>query len=192
MSDTDEAYESNKDENGKFVIRPSSINSFVNCNFQWYNTFVLGTTTIPSARASIGTAIHKAAEVLWNDAIITGKKDVNLGKMSDAAIECYKEEHKKGLMYNEDEDETSAQVEVLRGTSCFVDDIVPFTDIPDAVETRLTVKLSHRLVSSVSGTLDYLKRSTGIIGDIKTSKRKPTIANHIIQQSTYKMLAELV
>lgn len=190
MSDEEVETGLSKDEDGKFVIRPSSIGSFVNCNWQWYNTFVKGMVTIPSARASIGTAIHKGAEVLWNDAIKTGKVDDNLNKLNDAAIECYKEEHKKGLSYDEDEDEATAQLEVLKGVACFVGDIVPFTDIPDAVETRLTVKLDHHLVSSVSGTLDYLKKSTGTIADVKTSKRKPTVANHIIQQSTYKLLAE--
>lgn len=189
MSEED-AYESNKDEDGKFVLRPSSISSFVNCNWQWYNVFVEGLITIPSARASIGTAIHKAAEVLWSDAIHTGKKDANMSKLVDAAVECYEEEHKKGLMYTGEEDEFSAQTEVINGTKAFVDDIVPFTDIPDAVETRLTLALDHCMVSSVSGTLDYLKKSTGIIADIKTSKRKPSPANHVLQQSTYKILAE--
>ena len=189
MSD-EEREESNKGDDGKFIIRPSSINSFVNCNYQWYKTFVEGIITIPSARASIGTAIHKAAEVLWSDAIHTKVKDANLSKLSDAAIECYKEEHKKGLMYNEDEDETTAQVEVLKGTATFISDIVPYTDIPTGVEERFTVNLDHKLVSAVSGTIDYIHKGQGIIADIKTSKRKPVASNYQIQQSTYKMLAE--
>lgn len=177
----------------KIIIRPSSVSSFVNCSWQWYNTFVLGQTTIPGARAAIGTGIHKGAEVLWGNAIKSGKVDKNLTMLNDAAIEAFDEEAKKAegkLSYDKDENANTARLEIVKGVKAFVEDIVPFTDIPDAVESRFTIKIEHDMVEAVSGTVDYLHKSTGTIADIKTSKRTPVAANYDIQQSIYKMLAE--
>lgn len=173
----------------KIVLRPSAIDTASNCPQQWYRTHILGQNSIPNARASIGTAIHRAAEVLWTEAIATGKKDVNLAKATDAALECFKEEAKQGLQFKDGENVNTANVEVIKGTEAFVTDIVPFTDIPQAVEKRFTIPLDgHPVVESVSGTVDYISHNQ--ISDIKTSSRKPTVSNYITQQSTYKLLAE--
>lgn len=175
----------------KVVIRPSSVSGFVNCSWQWYNTFILGKTTIPGARAAIGTGIHKAAEVMWSEAIKSGNIDKNLTKLNDAGIEAFEEEAKKNtLAYDKDENANTARVEIVKGVKAFVSDIVPFTDIPDAVETRFTVNIDHPLVSALSGTIDYLSRKKKTIGDLKTSKKTPSPANYDIQQSIYKFLAE--
>jgi PD-(D/E)XK nuclease superfamily len=182
--------ESHKEE-GKIVIRPSSIDSFTNCAYQWYNVFILDKKTIPNARAAMGTAIHKAAEVLWTDAIKTKKKDANTNMLVQAALEEYKELDKGGLQYDEDENLNTAQLEIAAGTGAFIEDIVPFVDIPTAVEKRYTIKIDHPLVSSISGTVDYIKEDgEGIIADVKTSKRKPVNSNYTTQQSTYRLLAE--
>lgn len=172
----------------KIVIRPSSINTFQQCPQQWKRVFLDGQTSIPSARAAIGTAIHKAAEVLWNDAMITRKKDANLSMLTDAAMESFKEEGQKGLQYTKDETEGTASVEIIKGTEAFVDDIVPFASIPTGVEKRYTVEIpNHPIVESISGTVDYI--AGDVIADLKTSKRKPTVANYETQQSIYKILA---
>lgn len=178
-------------KSSKIVIRPSSVSSFVNCSWQWYNTFVLGMTTIPGARAAIGTGVHKGAEVLWNGAIKTGKLDKNFTMLNDAAIEAFDEEAKKApLSYDPGENANTARMEIVKGVRAFVDDIVPYTAIPDAVESRYTVKIEHDIVEAVSGTIDYINIKEGTIGDIKTSKRTPVAANYDIQQSIYKFLAE--
>lgn len=176
----------------KVVIRPSSVSGFVNCSWQWYNTFILGKTTIPGARAAIGTGIHKAAEILWTEAIANnGKIDSNLTKLNDAGVEAFDEEAKKSpLAYDAGENANTARVEIVKGIKAFVGDIVPFTSVPDAVETRVTVEVDHPVVSAVSGTIDYLHKREETIGDIKTSKRTPSAANYDIQQSIYKFLAE--
>lgn len=177
----------------KLIIRPSSLDSFLGCPWQWYNVFVLGEKSIPNARAAIGTSIHKGVETLWEDAIATGKKDLNKTKLFDAAIQDYQDNEKEadqesGLQYKDGEDTSTAQMEVIKGVEAFVDDIAPFTDIPKAVEKRFTVNIQHDLVEAVSGTIDYLGHDT--IADVKTSARKITPASHKLQQSTYKYLAE--
>ena len=173
----------------KIRIRPSAIDGFYNCGWQWYSTFILGQRSMPGARAAIGTAIHAAAEAMWQDAILSKKKDVNLTKLHDVAISEFQEIIKEDeIRYDNGEDQNTAESEIVAGTTCFVHDIVPFTDIPLAVEQRYTIELDHTVVRDLSGTVDYI--SSNAIADVKTSKRKPVPANYVTQQSIYKMLAE--
>lgn len=169
-------------------IRPSAIDTFYNCAYQWGKVFLEGQTSIPSARAAIGTSIHKAVEQLWSDSMETGKKDANLGKMHDAAMEAWKEEAQKGIQFDDGENANTAAVEIINGTAAFVEDIVPFTQIPDAVEEFFKIDVVNPIVKEIGGTSDY--RKSTVIADVKTSKRKPTVSNYTVQQSTYKILAE--
>lgn len=169
-------------------IRPSAIDGFYNCAYQWGKVFLEGKTSIPSARAAIGTSIHAAAEQMWTDAMSKGKKDANLGAMHDAAMEAWKEEAQKGIQFDDGENVNTATVEIIKGTEAFVEDIVPFSAIPDAVEEFFKIDVVNPIVAEIGGTSDY--RQGTIIADIKTSRRKPTVSNYTVQQSTYKLLAE--
>jgi hypothetical protein len=173
--------------NEDITIRPSSVDNFYQCAYQWGKVFLEGVTTIPGARAAIGTAIHRSAEVYWNEAIETGTVDDNLSKLTDAAMESWKEEAKKGIRFDDGENENTAASEIIKGTQTFVDDIAPYAQIPDAVEQRFSVDIHHPLVKRVSGTVDYISKHT--IADLKTSKRKPSPPNYTTQQSIYKYLA---
>lgn len=179
-----------KINNTDIVIRPSSVDSFQQCQYQWAKVFLEGVTTIPSSRAAIGSGIHKGIEEMWKEAINSGKKDPNTSMMFDAAIESFKKEAaKEGMSYNDGETITTCSDEIIHGTQAFVNELVPFLDIPIAVEKRFTVDIEgHPIVDGVSGTVDYI--APGRIDDIKTSKRKPTVANYVTQQSIYKFLAQ--
>lgn len=174
--------------NTDIILRPSSIDTFLNCSYQWAKVFLEGVTTIPGNRAAIGTGIHKGAEVLWADAIKTGKKDLNQSAITDAAVEAYSEEVKKGVQYDDNENYNDSVNEVVAGSIAFITDIVPYTKIPKAVEQRVTIPLDTKLVKGLSGTIDYLGHDH--ISDLKTSKRKATTSNYTTQQSLYRMLAE--
>jgi hypothetical protein len=176
-----------KINNSDFRIRPSSVESFYGCSYQWGKAFLEGITSIPNSRAAIGTAIHAGVEAMWNDAIANKKKDPNLSMMTDAAMASWKEETHDGIQFGAGEDEGSCAVEIIKGTEAFVEDIVPFTSVPKAVETFYEIPLEHALVSSLGGTIDYL--GTDTIADVKTSKRKSGPEGHSVQQSLYKMLA---
>lgn len=172
----------------KIIIRPSAVDTFYNCGYQWYHVFILGIPTIPGARAAMGTAIHAAAQVMWTDAIISKEKDANRTKLKDAAVAEFQELDKEGIKYDKDENYNTAEAEILTGVDTFIDDIVPWVDIPKAVEQRYTIKLNHPVVESLSGTVDYI--SEDCIDDLKTSKRKPVPQSYETQQSIYKLLAE--
>lgn len=170
-------------------IRPSSVDTFQQCSYQWAKVFLEGITTIPSARAAVGTAIHKAIEVMWLEAMYSKKKEPNLSAMLDAGVESFKESTKEGMRYDNGEDINSCNKEIAAGTNAFVEELVPFLDIPDAVETYLEIPISgHPIVSSVGGTVDYL--TSDCLDDVKTSKKTPSPANYVTQQSIYRLLAE--
>jgi len=170
------------------VIRPSSIDSFYNCSYQWAKTFLEGIPSIPGNRAAIGTAIHKGAEVTWTESIKKGTKILNLSQAQDAAVEQFELLDKEGIQYEEDENKNASIKEVVAGTMAFIDDIAAFTPVPLGVEERFTVEIAnHPMIKAISGTVDY--RGKDVIADLKTSKRKATPSNYTTQQSVYKYLA---
>jgi len=175
----------------KLILRPSSLDSFVQCPQQWYRVFILGGISIPNSRAAIGTAIHKGVEEMWNDSIKAKTKIASRGSMADAAMEAFKEEEQKGLVYSGDESQGSCAKEIVIGMDTYVDDIVPWVVIPTGVEQRYNITITnHPIVGGISGCLDYVEEKLGIISDLKTSKRKHNVSNSSTQQSIYKYLVE--
>jgi len=169
-------------------LRPSSIDGFLNCPKQWAHVFLEGRTSVPGARAAIGTAIHKAAEVIWSEAIETQKVDDNIEKLTDAAIEEFHEvEARAELNYDEGEDTNTAQDTVKKGVKAFVEDIVPYTPIPLGVEKFFKVDIDHPFVKELGGTIDYI--TNDVVADVKTSRRKAVMNHYVTQQSIYKYLA---
>jgi len=168
-------------------LRPSAVDGFFGCAYQWGKHFLEGISSIPGSRAAIGTSIHAAAEQCWNESIRAGKKEVNLGAMNDAAMEAWKEEAHKGIQYGDNEDEGTCAVEIIKGTEAFAEDIVPFSKIPVATEKFFKVDIEHPLITELGGTVDYITDT--VIADLKTSKRKPTVSNYSTQQSIYTYLA---
>lgn len=170
-------------------IRPSAIDTFNQCSYQWGKVFLEGQTTIPNSRAAIGTGVHKAIETMWTESIKLGKKEAYVDGMVDAGIESFNEELQKGMQYNDGETVDTCHKEIHIGVEAWTENLLPFLDIPTAVEQRFTLPIAdHPLVKDLSGTVDYI--TNGRIDDVKTSKRKPVPANYKTQQSVYKILAE--
>lgn len=179
------------DTSDGIILRPSALDTSAQCPSQWYRVFILGGTSIPNSRAAIGTAIHKGVEVLWKDSIAFKSVVHSPSAMADAAMEAFAEEEQKGLVYDSGESQGSCAKEIIQGLDTYVEDIVPWVMMPTHVEQRYTIKITdHPIVGGISGTLDYIEENKGIIGDVKTSKRKPTPANSATQQSIYKLLVE--
>jgi hypothetical protein len=175
----------------KMIIRPSSVDNFYQCSHQWYRTFIRGESSKTNSRAAIGTAIHAGVEQMWTESIEAKDYRYNQSASVDKALEAFKEEEKKGMQYDSGETNGTCSKEIMQGIDTFVEDVVPWTSIPTAVEQRYTVAIDgHEMVGGISGTVDYIHTGLGIISDVKTSKRKPTPANYTTQQSIYKYLAE--
>ena len=177
-----------KINNDALRIRPSAIEGFYSCGFKWGKDFLEGSRSTSNSRAAIGTAIHAGVEAMWTDAIKNKRKDPNLSMMTDAAMEAWKEETHDGVKYGKDEDQNTCAIEIVKGTGAFIDDIVPFTEIPLAVEQFYKIDITgNAFISELGGTVDYISHDT--IADVKTTKRKSGPDGHTVQQSTYRYLA---
>lgn len=174
--------------NDAIRIRPSAVDTFYGCAWQWAKSFLEGSSSIPNSRAAIGTAIHKGIEVSWQQAMSSGKADHNLSMMADAAIQAWKEETKEGVAMGNDETAGTCEKEIVAGLDAWKEDISPFVAIPKAVEVFYKVDVTNPFVTEVGGTIDYL--AEGVIDDVKTSRRKVTGSSYETQQSLYKFLAE--
>ena len=173
--------------NEDLTLRPSAVESFFGCSYAWGKTFLEGVRGVNNNRAAIGTAIHAGVEAMWTEAIASGEKDPNTSMMVDAAMESYKEETHDGVSFGQGEDENTSAIEIVKGTSAFVEDIVPFSAIPTEVEQYFSIDIDHPMVNMLGGTVDYISKDT--IADVKTSKRKSGAEGHSVQQSIYKYLA---
>lgn len=178
--------------NDQIRIRPSAIDAFYGCSYQWGKTFLEGISSIPNSRAAIGTAIHKGIEVSWREAIDSGKKSTvhnhNTSMMLDAAMDSWKEETQEGISYGDDETAGTCATEVANGIKAWVEDIAPFVPVPEAVETFVKIDIDNPIVVELGGTIDYIGHGT--IDDVKTSKRKVTGGSYDTQQGIYKILAQ--
>lgn len=174
----------------KIVLRPSSLDEFAQCPQKWYRSFIGGESSFVNSRAAIGTAIHAGVETMWNDCIQVKTKIKSMSAITDSAMDAWKEEEQKGIKYDSNETEGTCAKEIITGIDTFIDDIVPWVSIPTAVEQRYTVNIDHKLVSGISGLLDYVHVDKGIISDVKTGKRKHNVSNSSTQQSIYKYVVE--
>lgn len=174
--------------NESIRIRPSAVDTFYGCSWQWAKSFLEGSSSIPNSRAAIGTAIHKGIEVSWQQAMASGKADHNLSMMADAALAEWKEETKEGVSMGGDETAGTCEKEIIAGLDAWKEDISPFVAIPLAVEQFFQVDIINPFVTEIGGTVDYIAK--GVIDDVKTSKRKVSPQGYETQQSIYKYLAE--
>lgn len=177
-----------KINNESIRIRPSAVDTFYGCAYQWGKSFLEGASSIPNSRAAIGTAIHAGIEASWKDAMAHGKANHNVSAMTDAAMESWKEETHDGVSFGDDETAGSCASEIVGGISAWVEDIAPFVPVPKAVEVFFKVDIDNPIVTEIGGTIDYL--GNGTIDDVKTSKRKVTTGSYDTQQGIYKFLAE--
>lgn len=172
----------------KVNIRPSSVDTWTNCPRQWAMVFIGGESSIPGARAALGTAVHTAIETEWNLSIAAKAKQFNVSAMEDIVSAELVVADNEGLSYDNDDNLDTLVSYARLGVNAFVDDILPFTDIPLKAETRLGIDVKNPIIEKLTGTIDYLGKSS--IADVKTSKRKPIPQSFVVQQSIYKLLAE--
>ena len=84
-----EVMQDNLKNNGKFVIRPSAIQQFINCPAQWFRANIVGDFIKPAAAAEAGTALHKGAEIGYTEKIKTGNLPP-VSVLTDVVVEEWK------------------------------------------------------------------------------------------------------
>jgi len=171
----------------KITIRPSSISTFVNCNYKWFRHHIKGDPVIPNIRMTVGTAVHKGAEVGYTEKMVRGSLPP-LSVMTDAAIETFHEKLKEDEPQRDDTPLNDWEKTIVTDIDLYAP--IMKTVTPVAVEKRYEVRLNNPHIESVAGTLDIVLR--GGVGDIKTTARKATPSKYALQLSTYALLASKI
>lgn len=172
----------------KFVIRPSSIKTYVNCPRKWYQQFILDKNTTGNAAAT-GTAIHAAVEAYWRNAKAQNEKSSLVDNWCEIGVEKFRELDKKvDIIYDDGASLDSCIDKVYMGATAYINDIAPALPMPEFVEHRVSYPIKdHPFVKAISGTIDYIGKD--FIADLKTGKSKPSSRKHILQCSLYRKLA---
>ncbi len=177
----------------KIVLRPSSIQQFLRCPYQYAQAQLLGNYIKPAAAARAGNALHEAFEEGYNYKLITGempKKDMILNKAEVSWSQLNEEEE---IQYKKDETYSKYESDILDGVGTYYDEIMP-TITPYKVEERFTIKLGHPQFSAVSGTADLIAKG-GLLNssmdliDYKFTKRATNASHYLLQQNAYTWLA---
>lgn len=175
------------ERDGKFLIRPSGVEQFIRCPAQWFRAQVLKDYQKPSAAASLGTSLHKGAEVGYLERIKSGSLPP-LSVLQDVVVETWKEcNQDQDLEYYEGESYQSMEDQLLEGLFKYYKIVMP-TTFPKNVESRYTINIESDVVGSVSGSID-IDLPNGI-ADIKVTKKRVNAENYTMQQSIYSLLKE--
>ena len=179
-------------ESRGFVLRPSSLPTLLNCPKRWYEEFLSQhTPTAHPSAAAVGTAVHKAAETYWRLCIKSGEKlpfDTQL--MTHIAQKEFESiEADPGLNWMADHTMTVAMEQIAIGVDAYAKSIVPTTEVPLAVETRVEKKIDHPVISAISGTIDSIYPNRIVDIKCRMGKRKKNTSEFTLQQSVYVMLA---
>ena len=168
----------------KLTIRPSSISTFVGCNYKWFRHHILGEPMIPNVRMTVGTAVHKGAEVGYTEKIKDGKLPP-VSVLKDAAIEEFHKKLKEEEPEMEDTQPSDWEHVILTDIDLYKP-VMEETQ-PKKVEQHYEIQLGSPIVEKVAGTADIIL--DGAIADIKTTARKAVPSNYTLQLSVYALLA---
>lgn len=171
---------------GKLVIRPSGVQQFINCPAQWFRAQVLKDFQRPSAAASLGTSLHKGAEIGYREKIANGKLPP-LSVLKDASVETWKACNEQELEYGEGDNYQACEDDLLQGIENYYEGIMQVTQ-PKSVEQTYEIKLDSPVVECVKGTID-IDLENGL-ADIKVTNKKTQTTKYVIQQSIYSILKE--
>lgn len=166
-------------------LRPSSIEQFARCPYQWYLVHILGKKRPPAAAARAGNALHIGAEKAYEDKIKTGAVPPKSYVLDVAAEAWEKINEEEELVYQRGETADVYKDQIVVGMGVYYDNAIE-TVTPTAVEKRYSVSINHPIFTHISGTLDIVLEKG--IADIKFTKRKTTATHYIIQQSIYAWL----
>ena len=174
---------------GKLVLRPSSLESYIRCPYSFYKQQILGEYGPPSGASQVGTALHAVMEDAILHQLETGEK-MELDEMQRRGVKHWRELNDKAdiIMHGEQTYQTMAD-DLYAGVIALSEalDCMEAT----AAEGRYSAKIEgHPMFSAISGSLDV---ETGVdVVDLKfTGKKKSKPDDYILQQSTYVWLKRI-
>ena len=187
-------YEHNDNGSGgkykdKLVLRPSSIDSFIRCNYAFYRQQIKGEYGAPNSASQVGTALHYVMEVALNE-ILDGKPKPNEDELQRVGLKAWKDYNEKAdIIMHGDQTYASMADDLFAGVKALYEAIDYIK--PVGSESRHSAEIvGHPLFSAVSGSLD-VEVDKGVL-DLKfTGKKKTKPDDYILQQSCYSMLKNI-
>lgn len=176
------------------VLRPSALVGFFECPYKWFRDYLAPTprSFTASAKAHIGTAIHKSAELYINDCIRAGAwaNPTNSayadGAMASLLNKFTDEPPQDGEIGDAEAKVKDTYLYYLQALPSLCDGAIPIATELN-LEYRLNAKTEKPLV--LKGTIDIVTERG--IADIKTMSRKKDPKNYTLQQGAYGLLREL-
>lgn len=141
-----------------------------------------------SIGASIGSSVHRGAEILLNEKAASGKLPP-VTVATDGAIETLHEKVREdaAMMDRETPSLNEAEQQVRRMTSAYAAHVAPDVD-PETIEKRLEARIPWAVNNLVlSGQSDVLAREPNRLRDLKTGKGR--YGSHRPQFGGYTLLA---
>lgn len=134
--------------------------------------------------AVVGTAVHRAAQVMLDEKIRTGVLAPDT-VASDAGIESLHEGLKLGSrMDRETPDGRVAEIQVLRMQRSYRGEVATYIN-PIRVESQFEAEVSPGLI--MTGRADVIAQEPGQVDDLKSGKR---LSSHAPQVGAYSLLAK--
>ncbi len=173
---------------GKLVLRPSSLDSYIRCPYSFYKQQILGEYGRPNSASQVGTALHFVMEEAIG-AKLEGK-ELSVDDMQRVGVKAWRSYNEKSeVVFHGEQTYQSMANDLYAGVLGLAEALT----CVDAVgsESRHSAKIDgHPLFSAMSGSLD-VEIPDGVV-DLKfTGKKKSNPKDYLLQQSSYAMLREL-
>ncbi len=188
-----------KKVDGKFVLRPSSLN--VHCYFSYAQNAILGKKSKPSGASAGGTAYHYALELAYQYKI-NQQTNPNIRDIQEIGVTNWKKAMEVDELHYSSKDSPAKMTDDIANGIIAYESTMKAT-IPLATETRFSIALPKpsNVYSQVSGSVDLLAvdmhtpqlggTQVGLsIIDHKFTSKKSTEPKYRMQAKIYQLMAQ--
>lgn len=179
-----------KTENGITYLRPTGINTFLDCSAKYYFQEIEELDSPNKSYLAFGTSIHKTLEVNYSQKV-ESKIDLSVEEVKQVFAESIENEFEK-VDKNDFLVEEPGMIkdQGIRLIEKYQKEIAPRI-IPVAVEQRIKVKFKH-YDYGIAGTIDLYDSNSIVIDHKTTSKKIDGVIpdNYKRQLSAYAILEE--
>lgn len=175
----------------KISLHPSGISAYFDCQYKWFRDNLYKPIRRVGYRANLGTGIHKAAELQYNESIKAGAYVSFKEEFEQAAIDTFRDCIKSDELCDKDEmNQSEVESIIVTATKEYGSNIQNINNdkLPLAVEQHYYLDINSSLIQGISGTLDIVGED--YIVDIKTMSKNKSVAGYIVQQGIYAFLRQ--
>lgn len=176
------------------TVRASALSDFLDCPARAEAKHLLGLRTPSSAKALLGTAVHKST-ALYDESAITGR-GLTADETAGAAVDAIRKPEEE-VAWDDDDSPDDAEKIAVSLHKRYCAEVSPSQDYA-AVEVKCERLEITDIGLALTGTTDRVRRTADGYGiaDIKTGKQavgtdgRAKTAGHTYQLGVYELLAE--